>query len=140
MNNQKDNFGNLLPDIERLTGIGRFLRSTSLDELPQLINILKNDMSIVGPRPLLPEYLLLYNKQQARRHEVKPGITGLAQISGRNSLSWEEKFKLDVYYIDHVSFSLDMKIIILTIFKVFKREGINSNNFETMKMFTGLND
>lgn len=137
MNNKKDKDGNLLPDVTRLTQFGRFLRATSLDELPQLINVLRGDLSLVGPRPLLPEYLPFYNKQQARRHEVRPGITGLAQVKGRNSLSWDQKFILDVYYVDHISFQLDIKILILTVWKVFKQEGINSNNLETMKKFTG---
>jgi lipopolysaccharide/colanic/teichoic acid biosynthesis glycosyltransferase len=124
MNDRRDASGNLLPDAERLTRLGRFLRSTSLDELPQLINVIKGDMSLVGPRPLLPKYLPLYNERQARRHEVKPGITGWAQVNGRNALSWQEKFELDVWYVDHLSFLLDLKILWLTLIKVIKRQGI----------------
>lgn len=128
MTNERDENGDLLPDRERLTNFGRFLRATSLDELPELFNILKGDMSIVGPRPLLIQYLPLYNKQQRRRHEVRPGLTGLAQVSGRNNLSWIDRFNLDVDYIDNISFSLDFKIIILTIKKVFLSEGIDFAN------------
>jgi undecaprenyl phosphate N,N'-diacetylbacillosamine 1-phosphate transferase len=124
MNENRDENGNLLPDAQRLTSIGRFMRQTSLDEMPQLINVLKGDMSLVGPRPLAVEYLQLYNDFQKRRHEVKPGITGLAQVKGRNLISWEQKFKLDVWYVDNISFLLDMKIICQTIIKVLKREGI----------------
>ena len=133
----KDKNGNLLPDEDRLTGYGRFLRSTSLDELPELLNILKGDMSLVGPRPLLVQYLALYNDHQKRRHEVRPGLTGLAQISGRNSISWEEKFDDDVKYVDHLTFAGDMKIIFITVAKVFKREGISQENNATMAAFTG---
>ena len=140
MNDNHGDSGKLLPDKERLTKVGRFLRSFSLDELPQLINVLKGDMSLVGPRPLLPEYLPLYNERQARRHEVRPGITGWAQVKGRNALSWEEKFELDVWYIDHLSFVLDMKILFLTIIKVFTRDGINSGNTVTMERFKGSNE
>jgi lipopolysaccharide/colanic/teichoic acid biosynthesis glycosyltransferase len=139
MNNKCDASGNILPDAERLTSIGRFIRKTSLDELPQLINVLKGDMSLVGPRPLLVEYLPLYNEQQKRRHEVKPGITGWAQVNGRNTISWQEKFDLDVWYVDHCSFSLDMKILWLTILKVFKREGINQAGQATVEKFNGHN-
>jgi len=139
MNNKCDASGNILPDAERLTSIGRFIRKTSLDELPQLINVLKGDMSLVGPRPLLVEYLPLYNEHQKRRHEVKPGITGWAQVNGRNAISWQEKFDLDVWYVDHCSFSLDMKILWLTILKVFKREGINQAGQATVEKFNGYN-
>ena len=137
MTNKKDESGNLLPDKERLTPFGAFLRKTSLDELPSLWNVLKGDMSLVGPRPLLMEYLDYYSPEQARRHEVKPGITGWAQINGRNSISWEEKFKLDVWYVDNQSFWLDMKIIVLTIWKVLKREGVSHKEFATMPKFKG---
>ena len=137
MTDERDADGNLLPDAQRLTKIGRCIRSTSLDELPQLINVLKGDMSLIGPRPLLPEYLPLYSKDQARRHEVRPGITGWAQVHGRNAISWQEKFKLDVWYVDHCSFSVDLKIIWLTIKKVIVREGISSSTSETMEPFTG---
>ncbi len=131
--------GNQLPDKYRITKVGRFIRSVSIDELPQLINILKGEMSLVGPRPLLVKYLPLYNKVQARRHEVKPGITGWTQINGRNSLSWEKKFELDIWYVDNLTFAMDMKILWITIIKVFKREGINSDNAATMETFTGNN-
>jgi len=137
MNDKRDHQGNLLPDAERLTKIGKLIRKTSLDELPQLINVIKGDISLVGPRPLLMEYLSLYNKQQARRHEIKPGITGWAQINGRNTITWEQKFKYDVWYIDNLSFSLDLKIIFITIKKVFKSEGVNSDQSTTMEKFTG---
>jgi len=139
MNNKCDASGNILPDAERLTSIGRFIRKTSLDELPQVINVLKGDMSLVGPRPLLVEYLPLYNEHQKRRHEVKPGITGWAQVHGRNAISWQEKFDLDVWYVDHCSFGLDMKILWLTILKVFKREGINQAGQATVEKFNGYN-
>jgi lipopolysaccharide/colanic/teichoic acid biosynthesis glycosyltransferase len=139
MNNQRDLSGNLLPDEERITLIGRIIRKTSLDELPQLWNVLKGDMSLVGPRPLLVEYLPLYNEHQKRRHEVKPGITGWAQVNGRNAISWQEKFDLDVWYVDHCSFGLDMKILWLTILKVFKREGINQAGQATVEKFNGHN-
>jgi lipopolysaccharide/colanic/teichoic acid biosynthesis glycosyltransferase len=139
MNNQRDLSGNLLPDEERITLIGRIIRKTSIDELPQLWNVLKGDMSLVGPRPLLVEYLPLYNEHQKRRHEVKPGITGWAQVNGRNAISWKEKFELDVWYVDHCSFSLDMKILWLTILKVFKREGINQAGQATVEKFNGYN-
>jgi lipopolysaccharide/colanic/teichoic acid biosynthesis glycosyltransferase len=140
MNDRKDDTGRLLPDNERLTRFGRYVRSLSLDELPQLINVIKGDMSLVGPRPLLPEYLPLYNERQARRHEVQPGITGLAQINGRNSLSWEEKFELDIWYVDNMSFWLDLKILFQTVIKVLIREGINSEDTVTMERFRGSHD
>lgn len=133
----KDWFGQMLSDRSRLTKFGKFLRSTSLDELPELFNVLKGDMSIVGPRPLLMKYLDRYTPEQARRHEVKPGITGWAQVNGRNALTWEEKFKLDIWYVDNQSFWLDMKIIFLTIWKIVKREGINQPGKATMEEFQG---
>lgn len=139
MTDERDAEGNLLPDAERLTPVGRFVRSASLDELPQLINVLKGDMALIGPRPLLPEYLPLYSKEQARRHEVRPGITGWAQVNGRNAISWQKKFELDVWYVNHVSFRLDLKIIWFTVKKVLKREGINSQTSSTMEPFTGNN-
>lgn len=139
MTDERDANGNLLPDAERLTKVGRFVRSTSIDELPQLINVLKGDMALIGPRPLLPQYLPLYNKEQARRHEIRPGITGWAQVNGRNAISWTKKFELDVWYVDHCSFLLDVKIIVLTIKKVFVREGITSETSATMEPFTGNN-
>jgi len=135
MTDTRDERGNLLPDVDRLTALGKFLRSTSLDELPELFNVIKGEMSLVGPRPLLMQYLERYTPEQARRHEVRPGITGWAQINGRNALSWEEKFKLDVWYVDNQSFWLDLKIIVLTIVKVFRREGINADGEATMKEF-----
>jgi undecaprenyl phosphate N,N'-diacetylbacillosamine 1-phosphate transferase len=137
MNDKKDDAGNLLSDAERLTAVGKFVRKTSLDEIPQLINVLKGDMSLVGPRPLLPEYLPLYNQTQKRRHEVKPGITGLAQVNGRNAISWEDKFNYDVWYADNMSFWLDLKILFLTVKKVFVREGINQGGQATMEAFKG---
>lgn len=137
MTNEKDENGNLLPDEMRLNKFGAFLRSTSLDELPELFNILKGDMAIVGPRPLLVEYLPLYTEEQARRHEVRPGMTGYAQVNGRNELSWEKKFELDVEYVDNITFLSDVKIIIKTIKTVFKREGISSGTSKTMEKFTG---
>lgn len=139
MTDERDANGNLLPDAERLTRVGSFVRSTSIDELPQLINVLKGDMALIGPRPLLPQYLPLYSKEQARRHEIRPGITGWAQVNGRNAISWTKKFELDVWYVDHCSFLLDVKIIILTIKKVFVREGISSETSATMEPFTGNN-
>ena len=139
MTDERNINGNLLPDAVRLTKVGRFVRSTSIDELPQLINVLKGDMALIGPRPLLPQYLPLYSKEQARRHEVRPGITGWAQVHGRNAISWTKKFELDVWYVDHCSFWLDMKIIFLTIKKVFIREGISQEGQATMEMFNGLN-
>lgn len=137
MTDEKDTDGNLLPDEKRLTSFGKFLRSTSLDELPELINILKGDMSVVGPRPLLVRYLPLYNEHQARRHEVRPGFTGYAQVNGRNSISWEEKFDLDVEYADHISFLADWRIIFQTVKTVLKREGISSATAVTMEEFKG---
>lgn len=137
MNDKKDDSGHLLPDEKRLTKIGQIIRKTSLDELPQLLNVLKGDMSIVGPRPLLPEYLKLYSKEQARRHDVKPGITGWAQVNGRNAISWEQKFKFDVWYVDHQSFLLDLKILFKTIRKVFISEGINTSGQATTSPFKG---
>lgn len=139
MTDERDADGNLLPDKERLTKVGRFVRSTSIDELPQLINVLKGDMALVGPRPLLPQYLSLYSKEQARRHEVRPGITGWAQVNGRNAISWTKKFELDVWYVDHCSFRLDVKIIFLTIKKVFIREGISKEGMPTTVRFNGTN-
>jgi undecaprenyl phosphate N,N'-diacetylbacillosamine 1-phosphate transferase len=139
MTDKKDEFGNLLPDDERITRLGGFLRKTSLDELPQLFNVLKGNLSLIGPRPLLVDYLPLYNDFQRRRHEVKPGITGWAQINGRNAITWDEKFKFDIWYIENQSFVLDMKIIFLTIRKVFNSEGINSDNTTTMERFNGKN-
>jgi len=137
MNDRRDENGILLPDSERLTKIGRLVRSLSLDELPQLINVLKGDMALVGPRPLLVKYLSLYSKEQSRRHEVRPGITGWAQVNGRNAISWQEKFAYDVWYVDHISLSLDIKILLKTLEKVFKREGINSGTKATMEPFSG---
>jgi lipopolysaccharide/colanic/teichoic acid biosynthesis glycosyltransferase len=137
MNDKKDVQGNLLPDSDRLTIIGTFIRKTSLDELPQLINVLKGDMSIIGPRPLLPEYLLLYNETQKKRHQVKPGITGIAQVNGRNAISWEEKFKLDVEYVENLSFFLDIKILFLTINKVLISQGISKQGQGTTTKFEG---
>ena len=137
MTDEKDANGKLLPDAQRLTKVGKFIRSTSLDELPQLINVLKGDMALIGPRPLLPEYLPLYSKEQARRHEVRPGITGWAQVHGRNAISWQEKFKLDVWYVDPCSLLVDIKIVFMTINKVIKREGISSATSVTMERFTG---
>ncbi|WP_320935350.1 sugar transferase [Bacteroides nordii] len=139
MTDERDSKGNLLPDEQRLTKVGKFVRSTSIDELPQLINVLKGDMALIGPRPLLPQYLPLYSKEQARRHEVRPGITGWAQVNGRNAISWTKKFELDVWYVDHCSFLLDLKIFLLTIRKVFVREGISSDTSVTMEPFTGNN-
>mgnify|MGYP006163717083 CR=1 FL=1 len=135
-----DKDGNHLPDEMRLTRFGRILRSTSLDELPGLLNVLKGDMSLVGPRPLLMQYLPLYTAEQARRHDVRPGITGWAQVNGRNAISWEDKFKLDVWYVDNQSFLLDLKILLLTVIKVFKREGIASATSVTMEGFKGSNN
>lgn len=139
MRDALDRDGNPLPDAERLTAFGRFLRSTSLDELPELLNVLKGDMSLVGPRPLLMEYLPLYTEEQNRRHEVRPGMTGWAQVNGRNSLQWEEKFSLDVWYVDNRTFFLDIKILFLTIYSVFHREGVDFDERETMPKFTGSN-
>lgn len=137
MNNQKGKDGKLLPDRDRLTGLGRILRSTSLDELPELFNVLMGDMSLVGPRPLLMKYLDRYSPEQARRHEVKPGITGWAQIRGRNAISWPDKFNLDIWYVNHQSLWLDFKILLITIGKVIKREGINQSDQTTMEEFSG---
>ena len=137
MNNRRNSAGELLPDADRLTAVGKLVRKSSLDEIPQLINVLKGDMSLIGPRPLLVEYLPLYNKDQARRHEVRPGITGWAQVNGRNAIDWETKFRLDVWYVDHLSFVLDLKIIGLTILKVFRSEGISATGSATMEKFRG---
>lgn len=137
MTNARDTAGNLLPDIERLTSFGRFLRSTSLDELPALLNVLKGDMSLVGPRPLLMEYLPHYSPEQNRRHDVRPGLTGWAQVNGRNAISWEEKFRLDAWYVDNWSLWMDIRILVLTMLHVLLRKGINHNAIETMPFFTG---
>lgn len=141
MTDERDAAGNLLSDAERLTKVGRFVRSTSIDELPQLFNVLKGDMALIGPRPLLPQYLPLYSKEQARRHEVRPGITGWAQVNGRNAISWTKKFELDVWYVDHCSFSLDLKIVFMTIKKVLCRADINTTTgcSATMEAFNGHN-
>lgn len=139
MNDKKDNQGNYLPDSERLTPIGSFIRQTSLDELPQLINVLKGDMAIIGPRPLLPQYLSLYNESQKRRHNIRPGITGWAQVNGRNAISWTMKFELDIWYIDNVSFATDCKVMFLTLKKVVKKEGINQAKQATVEAFKGNN-
>ena len=140
MTDERDQNGNLLPDEKRLTKVGRFVRSTSIDELPQLINVLKGDMALIGPRPLLVEYLPLYSKEQARRHEVRPGISGWAQCHGRNAISWTDKFKLDVWYVDHVSLMTDLKVILITIKKVFLRDGISQEGKATMEAFKGNDD
>jgi undecaprenyl phosphate N,N'-diacetylbacillosamine 1-phosphate transferase len=137
MNDKKDNFGNLLDDSQRLTKIGQIIRKLSLDELPQLINVVKGDMSLIGPRPLLPVYLPLYNKDQARRHEVRPGITGWAQVNGRNAITWEKKFELDVWYVENVSFSLDCKIFLMTLKKIFRATDINQTGQATAEKFEG---
>ena len=137
MTNERDKDGNLLPDSQRLKGVGKTIRSLSLDELPQLFNVLKGEMSFIGPRPLLEEYLPLYTKEQNRRHEVTPGITGLAQVNGRNAISWEDKFRYDVEYVDNCSFLLDLKIVWLTIIKVLKRDGVNQAQDVTMEKFKG---
>ena len=139
MTDERDENGNLLPDADRLTKFGKFVRSTSIDELPQLINVLKGDMALIGPRPLLVQYLPLYSKEQMRRHEVRPGITGWAQCHGRNAISWTEKFKLDVWYVDHISLTTDIKTIFITIKKVLFREDINSETDATMEDFDGTN-
>ena len=139
MTDERDAAGNLLPDADRLTRVGRFVRSTSIDELPQLINVLKGDMSLIGPRPLLPLYLPLYSPEQARRHEVRPGITGWAQCHGRNAITWTEKFKLDVWYVDNISFWTDVKVVFITIKKVLFREDISSATSATMEFFDGTN-
>ena len=137
MNDARDAYGQMLPDSQRLTPVGRFLRRTSLDEWPQLINILKGEMSFVGPRPLLMEYLPLYQAWQRRRHDVRPGITGWAQVNGRNAIGWTRKFELDVWYVDHCSFSVDLKILLMTVWKVIRAEGISSADSETMEKFDG---
>jgi undecaprenyl phosphate N,N'-diacetylbacillosamine 1-phosphate transferase len=137
MNDKKDSSGHLLSDAERLTPVGKWVRKTSIDELPQLINVLKGDMSLIGPRPLLVEYLPLYNERQIRRHEVRPGITGWAQINGRNTVDWPQRFEMDVWYVDNLSFWLDVKIVIKTIQKVIKSEGVNSATTATMEKFMG---
>src|SRR5690554_5685602 len=139
MNDRKDASGNLLPDAQRLTKVGKFVRSTSLDEIPQLLNVIKGDMSLIGPRPLRTYYLPLYNDSQKRRHEVRPGITGWAQVNGRNAISWTKKFELDVYYVDNLSLGLDFRILVMTIKKVFKREGISQEGNVTMEPFNGSN-
>ncbi|WP_353158698.1 sugar transferase [Myroides odoratus] len=139
MNDKRDKEGVLLPDVERITKVGKFVRAASLDELPQLLNVIKGDMALVGPRPLLVKYLPLYNNFQNRRHEVRPGITGWAQVNGRNSISWNEKFTLDVYYVEHLSFILDVKILLLTVKKVFMRSGVNADDNTTMQAFKGNN-
>lgn len=139
MTDERDAEGNLLPDEVRLTKVGRIVRSLSIDELPQLFNVLKGDMALIGPRPLLPKYLPLYSKEQFRRHEVRPGITGWAQVNGRNNISWQKKFELDVWYVDHLSFALDMKIFFLTIKKVFMREDISKEGMATTEPFNGHN-
>lgn len=137
MNDRKDKQGVLLPDEERLTTVGKIVRKLSIDELPQMLNVLRGQMSMIGPRPLLMEYIPLYNEKQKRRHEVRPGITGWAQVNGRNTLSWTDKFEHDVWYVDHISFRLDLKIIFLTLQKVIKREGISSTSSVTMEKFRG---
>ncbi len=139
MTDERDVDGNLLPDEKRLTKVGKFVRSTSIDELPQLINVMKGDMALIGPRPLLPKYLPLYSKEQMRRHEVRPGISGWAQCHGRNAISWTERFKLDVWYVDHVSFWTDIKVIWITILKVLKRADISEEGHATMEAFNGHN-
>lgn len=139
MTDERDAEGNLLPDAQRLTKVGKFVRSTSIDELPQLINVLKGDMALIGPRPLLPKYLPLYSEEQHRRHEVRPGITGWAQCNGRNAISWTKKFELDVWYVDHCSLMLDLKIIFTTIKKVLVRDGISQEGQATMEAFNGNN-
>ena len=139
MTDERDADGNLLPDEIRLTKVGKFVRSTSIDELPQLINVLKGDMALIGPRPLLPQYLPLYSPEQSRRHEVRPGISGWAQCHGRNAISWTEKFKLDVWYVDHISMMTDLKVIFITIKNVLMRKDINSETAATMEAFNGYN-
>jgi lipopolysaccharide/colanic/teichoic acid biosynthesis glycosyltransferase len=137
MNDKRDGDGKLLPDAQRLTSVGKFVRKTSLDELPQLINVVKGDMSLIGPRPLLTNYLHLYSAFQNRRHEIKPGITGWAQVNGRNAISWDKKFEYDVWYVDNMSLGLDIKIIFKTIIKVFKRDGITAANVATTEPYSG---
>lgn len=139
MTDERDANGKLLPDADRLTKVGRFVRSTSIDELPQLLNVLKGDMALIGPRPLLPRYLALYTREQARRHEVRPGITGWAQVNGRNAISWTKKFEYDVWYVDHCSFMLDLKIVFMTIKKILIQEGISQDGQATMEAFNGNN-
>lgn len=139
MTDERDAEGNLLPDAQRLTKVGRIVRSLSIDELPQLINVLKGDMALIGPRPLMPKYLKLYTPEQMRRHEVRPGITGWAQVHGRNTISFTERFKYDVFYVDHLTFALDIKIFFMTILKIFKREGISAEGQATMEAFNGKN-
>jgi undecaprenyl phosphate N,N'-diacetylbacillosamine 1-phosphate transferase len=139
MNDKTDAHGHLLPDVQRMTSVGRWVRKLSIDELPQLLNVLKGDMSLIGPRPLLFKYIPLYSAEQNRRHEVRPGITGWAQVNGRNSISWGKKFELDVYYVDHLSFAIDFKIFWLTILKILKREGINQSDARPMQPFNGSN-
>ena len=139
MTDERDANGKLLPDADRLTKVGRFVRSTSIDELPQLLNVLKGDMALIGPRPLLPRYLALYTREQARRHEVRPGITGWAQVNGRNAISWTKKFEYDVWYVDHCSFMLDLKIVFMTIKKILIREGISQDGQATIESFNGNN-
>lgn len=139
MTDEKDSKGNLLPDAKRLTKVGKFIRSSSIDELPQLWNVLKGDMSLIGPRPLLAQYLPLYSREQSRRHEVRPGITGWAQCHGRNAISWKKKFELDVWYVDHISFLTDCRVILTTIRKVLKQEGISSDGHATTEAFNGSN-
>ncbi len=139
MTDERDSSGNLLPDEIRLTKVGKFIRSTSIDELPQLINVLKGDMALIGPRPLLPQYLPLYSKEQARRHEVRPGITGWAQVNGRNSISWTKKFELDVWYVDNCTLWTDIRVILLSVKKVLFRKDINSSTSATMEVFNGNN-
>lgn len=137
MNDRKDLHGKLLPDAQRLTSLGKFVRKTSIDEIPQLLNVIKGDMSLIGPRPLLVKYLPRYTDRQRLRHNVRPGITGWAQVNGRNAIGWNERFELDIYYVEHVSFALDIKIIFMTIYKVFKSEGISSTTSATMEEFLG---
>ena len=139
MTDERDAEGNLLPDEQRLTRVGRFVRSTSIDELPQLINVLKGDMSLIGPRPLLVQYLPLYSKEQMRRHEVRPGISGWAQCHGRNAISWKQKFEYDVWYVDHLTFVTDLKVIVITLLKVLRRDGINEDGHATIQLFNGNN-
>ena len=139
MTDERDAEENLLPDAQRLTKVGKFVRSTSIDELPQLVNVLKGDMALIGPRPLMPKYLKLYTPEQMRRHEVRPGITGWAQVHGRNTISFTERFKYDVWYVDHLTFALDIKIFFMTILKIFKREGISQEGQVTMEAFNGKN-
>lgn len=139
MTDERDDDGHLLPDSQRLTKVGKIVRSTSIDELPQFVNVLKGDMSLIGPRPLMPNYIKLYTPEQMRRHEVRPGITGWAQVHGRNSLSFTDRFKYDVWYVDHLTFALDIKILFMTIIKIFKREGISAEGQATIEAFNGSN-